>query len=141
MAWGKTDDFKCEIDKEFGDHIIDENGNNCVIVRRISWNDKPFKLDIRKYTYKDKSEVMLRGISITDNAADELAHTLVKNNYGKTNKLLYWLKNRSDYEFALSHCDENDLDNNEAGEEYYDPSEIFNIDNNIEEEMDDDNKS
>ena len=138
MAWTKSnDEFKCEIDKEFGDHIIEESGNNCVMVRRISWNDKPFKLDIRKYTYKDKSEVMLRGITLTDNGADELAHVLVKKNYGKTNKLLYWLKQRNDYESALSNCDELDLDNNEEGDEYYDPSEIFNI-NGDEEEISDD---
>ena len=137
MSWKSgNNEISCEVDKKFGDHIIEESGNNCIMVRRISWNDKPFKLDIRKYTYKDKSEVMLRGITLTDTGADELAHTLVRENYGKTNKLLHWLKQRSDYESALSNCDNDEFDNNEdSGEEYYDPSEIFNI--NQEEENDD----
>ena len=116
-------EIKYEIEEGF-DHIISEGGNSSINVRRISWNDHPYKLDIRRYSYKDGKESMLKGISLDDEAAGNLAVVLIENGYGETKDLLNAISKRSDFKDVLKTQIDNSNDDNEE-EEYYDPNELL----------------
>ena len=121
-------EFKYEIDAAFGDSILDERANSCTILRKISWNGKPSVLDIRKYTYKDKDEVMLKGIGLSEDAGDELACVLVEKDYGGTRRILRALKKRDDFDESLLSPDadlSDDTDGNDT--EYFDPKQLLGL--------------
>ena len=120
-------EFVYDIDDSF-DYIIDEGGNTSINVRKISWNGKPYKLDIRRYTYKDGEEKMMKGISLSDEASDELTKVLIDNGYGNTKYIINSLKNRDDFkESLLEDNNSSDVNNNtdDEDEEYYDPKELL----------------
>lgn len=120
-------EFVYDIDDSF-DYIIDEGGNTSINVRKISWNGKPYKLDIRRYTYKDGEEKMMKGISLSDEASDELTKVLIDNGYGNTKYIINSLKNRDDFkESLLEDNNSSDSNNNtdDEDEEYYDPKELL----------------
>lgn len=120
-------EFVYDIDDSF-DYIIDEGGNTSINVRKISWNGKPYKLDIRRYTYKDGEEKMMKGISLSDEASDELTKVLIDNGYGNTKYIINSLKNRDDFkESLLDDNNSSDVNNNtdDEDEEYYDPKELL----------------
>jgi len=142
MAWGKKHnstegrntrektaktEFKYEVDNDFGDRILEEGPNTCIMARRISWNGKPFRLDIRKYTYKDKDEVMLRGIGLSDEGADELTCVLVESNCGSTRRILRAVKARDDFDEAMLNPDADLEEDDENSTEYFDPKQLLNI--------------
>lgn len=123
MAKNSDKELSMEIDENF-DFIIEEYGNSSINLRKISWNGRPSKLDIRKWNYSDGKERALRGITLTDEGGDELACVLVEQNYGNTKRILEAIKKRDDYTEANSANSENiNIDNSE--EEYYDPSELL----------------
>ena len=53
-------DFSFEIIPDF-DFILEEGSNTSVNRRKISWNGRDPKLDIRKWSYNDGEERMLKG--------------------------------------------------------------------------------
>lgn len=115
-----------DIDTEFGDNIIEEGPNTCIMMRKINWNDRGYKLDIRKYAFHDKEEVMMKGISMTDAGANELTHELVKHGYGETSKIIDYIKQRSDFnEAMLAPIDTNA--SNSTDNNFYDPKQLLNI--------------
>ena len=118
-------EFAYDIDDSF-DYIIDEGGNTSINVRKISWNGKPYKLDIRRYTYKDGQETMMKGISLSDEASNELTKVLIDNGYGNTRYIINSLKNRDDFKESLLEDNSSDLNNtDDEDEEYYDPKELL----------------
>lgn len=118
-------EFAYDIDDSF-DYIIDEGGNTSINVRKISWNGKPYKLDIRRYTYKDGQETMMKGISLSDEASNELTKVLIDNGYGNTRYIINSLKNRDDFKESLLEDNPSDLNNtDDEDEEYYDPKELL----------------
>lgn len=119
-------EFVYDIDDSF-DYIIDEGGNTSINVRKISWNGKPYKLDIRRYTYKDGEEKMMKGISLSDEASNELTKVLIDNGYGDTRYIINSLKNRDDFkESLLEDNNSSDVNNtDDEDEEYYDPKELL----------------
>lgn len=123
MAKERKDNFNYVVEEGF-DHIIAEGGNSSINVRRISWNDHPYKLDIRRYSYKDGKESMLKGISLSDEAAGNLAVVLIENGYGDTKNLLDAISKRSDFKEVLKTQIDN-FDGNDEEEEYYDPNELL----------------
>ena len=98
---------KYEIDTEFGDFILSESPNRSLILRKISWNDKPPRLDIRNYFYKDEQEFMARGITMSDFAANKLTEILVDKGYGDSNKLMLSLVRRKDLKMRIPENDNN----------------------------------
>ena len=48
----KSKEFTYTVNPEF-DYIIEETNNTTIAVRKISWNGRPEKLDIRKYMYSN----------------------------------------------------------------------------------------
>lgn len=119
MAWKKDNsNFTMEIDPNF-DYIIEEGANTSINVRRVSWGGRPFKIDIRKWSYNEGEERAMKGVSLTNEGADELANVLVENGFGSKKRLLKALDSREDEEEDST----NEID--DGSEEYYDPSELL----------------
>lgn len=110
-------DFSYEIIPDF-DFVIEEGQNNSTNLRKISWNGREPKLDIRKWAYNDGEERMLRGCTLTEEGGHELACILVENGYGDTNRLLKALSKRNDYNSEIV----NESDDQDDEEDYYDPN-------------------
>lgn len=122
MARERKDNFKYEIAEGF-DYIIEEGSNTSINVRKISWNDRPFKLDIRKYSYKDGEENMMKGVSLKEEGANTLAEVLVSTGYGNTRNIIKALRDRDDFDESLLDKSVEIIDDDE--EEYYDPKELL----------------
>ena len=123
MAWNKNTDISMEIEKEF-DFIIEEGQNTSINLRRISWNGRPSKIDIRKWVYQDGNERAMKGVSLSDEGADELANVLVEQGYGNTSRLIKTIKQREDYNNLNGDKFDVKIDD-DGSEEYYDPSELL----------------
>ena len=122
----KNGEFSYEVQKEF-DFIIEESGNNSINLRKISWNGRPYKLDLRKYSYKDGKESMLKGISISDEGANELTGVLIENGYGDTKRIIKALRTRENFTEEMLEPDYVFEDDNES-EEFYDPKQLLALD-------------
>lgn len=122
MAWSKDKEFSMEIEKEF-DFILEEGQNTSINLRRISWNGRPSKIDIRKWVYQDGNERAMKGVSLSDEGTDELANVLVEQGYGDSSRLIKAIKQREDYNSPNSDKFDNLAD--DGSEEYYDPSELL----------------
>jgi len=131
MAKEKDNDFKYEIVDGF-DFIIQESGNSSVNLRKISWNDRPFKIDLRKYSYKDGQEQMMKGVSISEEGANELTGVLVENGYGDTKRIAAALRNRDNFKEEM--LNEDYIDEDDGSEEFYDPKQLLGELSNNEEE-------
>lgn len=121
----KNGEFSYEVQKEF-DFIIEESGNNSINLRKISWNGRPYKLDLRKYSYKDGKESMLKGISISDEGANELTGVLIENGYGDTKRIIKALRARENFTEEMLEPDYVFEDDND--EEFYDPKQLLALD-------------
>ena len=122
-----NDNFKYEVNKDY-DFILEESANTSICLRKISWNDRPEKLDIRKYTYSDGREQIRKGISLSDEAADELVHVLTKTGYGNTKKILIGIRDREDFQDSIDNIDTLEEFEDDGSEDYYDPSELLEED-------------
>lgn len=123
-------EFTMEIEDGF-DFIIEESGNSSLNLRKISWNGREPKLDLRKWNYNEGHEIAMKGVTLSDDGADELTGVLVEHGYGDTRRILKALKIRTDYEEAISNIDKTDDINSsydDESEEYYDPRELLNAD-------------
>lgn len=124
MAWNSDKEISMEIEEGF-DFILEEGQNTSINLRKISWNGRPSKLDIRKWNYTDSGERAMKGIGLSDEGADELAAVLVENGYGETRRLVKALKEReSDEEIDIELTPEEETED-DGEEEYYDPSELL----------------
>lgn len=125
MAWNKSKEISMIIEKNF-DFIIEEGQNTSINLRKISWNDRPSKIDIRKWSYTDGQERAMKGISLTDEGTNELTGVLVEQGYGDTKRIINALKNRDDYdESLLNNTEDNSIEQDDEPQEYYDPSELL----------------
>lgn len=122
----KNGEFSYEVQEGF-DFIIEESGNNSINLRKISWNGRPYKLDLRKYSYKDGKESMLKGISISDEGANELTGVLIENGYGDTKRIIKALRARENFNEEMLEPDYVFEDDNES-EEFYDPKQLLALD-------------
>jgi hypothetical protein len=123
MAKGNKE-FSMEIQEGF-DFIIEESGNSSLNLRRISWNGREPKLDLRKWLYQDGQERSYKGVTITDEGADELTGVLVENDYGDTKRIVKAISNREDYEEVMKHLNDPEEEYDDGSEGYYDPSELL----------------
>jgi len=95
-------EFTFEIEESFGDNIVEEGGNTSTNMRKISWNGKPHKIDIRKYFYKNGQEFMTKkGVSLSESGANEVASILVEKGYGDTVRLVKALRSRENFSEAM----------------------------------------
>ena len=116
-------DFSFEIAPNF-DFVLEEGSNTSVNLRKISWNGRDPKLDIRKWSYNDGEERMLKGCTLSDEGGNELACVLVEHGYGDTNRLLKALSQRDDFHSTVD-VGESKSEEDDSEEEYYDPSMLL----------------
>lgn len=122
--------FEYTIDSDF-DYTIDEKGNRYVALRKIDWGNKgEYKLDLRKYYASDAGEKMSSGVTMSDDAADELAKVLLETGYGNDEELANTIiENRPELlgkiciEMNRRGITANDIEYEE--EEFYDPEELI----------------
>lgn len=116
-------DFSFEIVPNF-DFVLEEGSNTSVNLRKISWNGREPKLDIRKWSYNDGEERMLKGCTLSDEGGNELACVLVEHGYGDTNRLFKALSQREDFHGEVDTTESKSQEDDEE-EEYYDPSMLL----------------
>lgn len=118
MAGNK--DFTMEIQENF-DFIIEEGANTSINLRKIGWNGREPKLDLRKWSYQEGQERAMKGVTLSDEGADELTGILVEQGYGDTMRIAKALQARG----IPMPYDLDDEDYDDGSEEYYDPSELL----------------
>lgn len=123
MAKERNANFQFEIQEGF-DFILEESGNGSTNLRKISWNGRPYKLDIRKYSYTDGQEHMMKGVSLTDDGANELTDVLVEQGYGNTKRIIKALRERDDFDDSLLDKAIPIVDEDDE-EDYYDPKQLL----------------
>ena len=119
-------DFKYEIQEGF-DFVIEETGNQSTNLRKVSWNGREYKVDLRKWYYKDGEERCSSGVTMTDVGADELTKVLCENGYGNTKEIINGIKTREDFKESMKSIfmDPESDDYDEEFEEYYDPKMLI----------------
>jgi hypothetical protein len=70
---------------------------------------------------------MLKGISISDEGANELTGVLVENGYGDTKRIIKALRTRENFNEEMLEPDYVFEDDNES-EEFYDPKQLLALD-------------
>lgn len=124
MAWNNDKSISMEIEPDF-DYIIEEGQNTSINLRRINWNGRGSKLDLRKWVYNGGNERAMKGISLSEEGADILTNTLVKLGYGSTRDIINNIKNRDDFNQSLLNPEVQSQYVDDGMEEYYDPSELL----------------
>lgn len=116
------------------DEVIDERGNTVILLRSVSWNEKPEKLELRKWILSmdesgSSSEKPNKGFSfLTEDGPHNLVNVLIRKGFGKTEKVLNELKDRDDFELALVNVvGKKKLDKAKDTESsnFYDPREML----------------
>lgn len=123
-------EFVYTVDSDF-DYTIDEKGNRYVALRKIDWGNKgEYKLDLRKYYASETGEKMSSGVTMTDDAANELTKVLLEVGYGNDEELANTIiENRPELlgkicsEMSRRGITANDIEYKE--EEFYDPEELI----------------
>ena len=124
MARDNNKEFTMDILEGF-DYIIEESGNSSLNLRKVSWNGREHKLDLRKWNYQDGQERAMKGVTLSDEGADELSAVLVEQGYGNTKRLLKALTKREEYNESMAHLNDIEEEADDGSEEYYDPSELL----------------
>ena len=117
-------EFTMDIQEGF-DFIIEESGNSSINLRKISWNGRDHKLDLRKWNYQDGKERAMKGVTLTDEGADELSGVLVEQGYGDTKRIAKAISKREEYNDVMQHLNDKEKIIDDGSEEYYDPAEIL----------------
>ena len=85
------------------DHILSEAGNSFISLRKIRWKEtSDFKFDIRKYYLTNGEERAAKGISLDEEACNNLPIALLEEGFGDTKEVLNTIKDRDDFNSALS---------------------------------------
>lgn len=125
MAWKKDGEVMCEIVDGF-DFILEEGQNTSTNLRKVSWNGRDPKTDIRKWSYQDGTERAMRGITLSDEGTNELASVLVEQGYGDINRIINAIKARESYDGSLDDINIAEEESYDDGsEDYYDPRELL----------------
>lgn len=117
-------EFTMDIMEGF-DYIIEESGNSSLNLRKVSWNGREPKLDLRKWSYQDGKERAMRGVTLSDDGADELSAVLIEQGYGNTKRIAKAISKRDEYAEVIKHLDDVEEEIDDGSEEYYDPSELL----------------
>lgn len=110
-------EFKYAIVEGGIDEVFDERGNTVLKMAMTSWNDRPAKLELRKWVMGTDGELSPnKGFAfLTEEGPTELVHSLIKNGYGNKSIIMDLLKDRPDEE--VKDAEESDF--------YYDPVELL----------------
>lgn len=102
--------------------IFDEKGNTVLKMATVSWNDRPAKLELRKWIINGDGEVRAnKGFSfLTEDGPNELAHCLLREGFGD-NKTIKEIMGSRDVNIDVEIPEEED----DTESVYYDPKELL----------------
>lgn len=90
--------------KEDGiNELIYESNNTCIMLREVSWANRPHRLEVRKWNIDvNNTEIPTKGLTFPcKDAADALVHVMAKNGFGETKQIIHNIKDRKDFDDAL----------------------------------------
>lgn len=109
------------------DHVLAEQGNKYTALRKVSWNEKEPKMEVRTW-YNDPNgdeDTPGKGATLTDEACDELTRALLEEGYGDTKEIVNAIKGRKSFMIDLKDAlnDTNSSDDSSDNEEDSDDAE------------------
>ena len=106
------------------DVIVEERGNTLIRLAEVSWNNRPAKLEVRKWMVNtDGDFTPNKGVVFsTPEGPTELVHALLENGFGDNKKIKEIMESRGvDLNITI---EESEISDNN-GSDYYDPREIL----------------
>jgi hypothetical protein len=77
----------CEIIESY--EVLEEQGNQTVEINKVAWNERPPKIDIRRWDHgKEDGPKALKGITLSDEACERLAIKLLELGYGDMKEIV-----------------------------------------------------
>jgi len=77
----KNDSPMFEIIEEYD--VLEESGNQNIEINKVAWNGRPPKIDIRRWDHgKEDGPHPLKGVTLSDEACERLAISLLQLGYG-----------------------------------------------------------
>lgn len=115
-------EFKFNINPDGIDEVFDERGNSILKISEVSWNDRPHKIELRKWVMQSDGELTPnKGFSfLTENGPHDLTHILLEKGYGDNNKIKEIMENRGvSLNIPVTEAEEED------SHDYYDPESLL----------------
>lgn len=106
------------------DFIIEEKGNTFIALRKLSWNGREPKYDIRKWYNTADGTRADKGVGLSEEGMDELTGILLSQGFGKTEDILEAIKDRDDFEMSYNKVIKGIVYEDEE-ETFYDPREVL----------------
>lgn len=93
LARGKSDKPDFEIVEAY--ETLEEAGNQTVELNKVSWAERPPKIDIRRWDVgKEDGPKPLKGVTLTDEGCDRLVLKLLELGYGDMKSIARIYKER-----------------------------------------------
>ena len=90
---------------------IESTDNFITCLGTVSWNNNPYKLELRRWIVNGDNVVPQKGVTLnTEEGANRLTEVLVKMGYGDTAKLAVMLSQRDEYEMATANVGDQDAE-------------------------------
>ena len=107
------------------EYVFDERGNSVLKMAMVSWNDRPAKLELRKWLMNSDGELTPnKGFSfLTEDGPSELVHGLLERGYGDNAKIKEIMERRG----ITLDIEVEDKPKMEDSDSFYDPNEILGV--------------
>lgn len=115
-------EFKFNINPDGIDEVFDERGNTVLKISEMSWNDRAYKLELRKWVVQSDGTMQPnKGFSfLTDQGPHDLTHVLLEKGYGDNQKIKEIMESRGiELDIPVSKKDEK-VDT----QDFYDPEDL-----------------
>ena len=111
------------------DEIIEEHGNTLIKLATVSWNDRPAKVELRKWVVDSATGDLKANKGVTFSSKetlDELTHTLLRLGYGDNQEIKNIMENKRGTKIdAFYYTEPEESKESEEGTDYYDPKELL----------------
>lgn len=117
-------EFKFNINPDGIDEVFDERGNSILKISEMSWNDRAYKIELRKWVVQsDGSMTPNKGFSfLTDQGPHDLTHILLEKGYGDNQKIKEIMESRGVVDLNVPI---NEKEVKEDSQDFYDPEALL----------------
>ena len=115
-------EFKFNINPEGIDEVFDERGNTVLKISEMSWNDRAYKLELRKWVVQSDGTMQPnKGFSfLTDKGPHDLTHILLEKGYGDNQKIKEIMESRGvELDIPVTEKEEK-----QDTQDFYDPEDL-----------------
>lgn len=78
--------------------IVDSKYQTVICLAEVSWNDRPFRMELRKWAIKGDEMIPQKGVTfMTPEGPHTLTETLIEQGFGDTKRILELLQSRPDF--------------------------------------------